>query len=229
MTRYVKAEEGAYNSVIYTDDGSRYFRFSGGTPAWRNNNPGNLTVGDVSRRNNQIGKVIIRRNTFAVFPDKKTGENALIDSPTHVHKNESINELVRIYAPAKDGNNVKVYRKFLHDKTGVLDNKKVKDFTPAEFERLWKAIEQMEGYKEGIIIEVFKITQVHKNKNEICEYKVNEKWITKLECIDLAKQGKLDVIFCISALGHEYVRARPNSSINDNLRRLIVKNPKKKK
>lgn len=229
MRRYVKAEAGVDHTVIYTDDSGRHFRFSGGTPAWRCNNPENLVSGHISRQNGQIGKIRIKKNIFAIFPDKKSGDDALIDSLTQVHQNESIDKLVRIYAPPKDGNNIVKYRKFLHEKTGIYSNKKIKDFTPNEFKKLWQAIEQMEGYKEGIIVEVFEITQVHKNKNGLCGYNVGGKWITKVECINLAKQGKLDVIICISQLGHEYIRARAGSSINENLSHLIVQDHHKEK
>jgi hypothetical protein len=95
---------------------------------------------------------------------------ALIDCLHTTYANASIDNLVKDYAPAKDGNNVKKYKKFLHDETGVYDNnKQVKDFTSDEFDKLWRAIEKIEGYKEGIITEVFPITGVHKNKNEICD------------------------------------------------------------
>ena len=42
MAVYVKAEPGLNHSIIYTDSTGRYFRFSGGSWAWRNHNPGNL-------------------------------------------------------------------------------------------------------------------------------------------------------------------------------------------
>lgn len=54
MARFIKAEAVGH-SVIYTDDNGKYFRFSGGTWAWRNHNPGNVHPGDVSRMNHQIG------------------------------------------------------------------------------------------------------------------------------------------------------------------------------
>lgn len=159
MSRYIKAEEGPNHTVIYGDDAGNFFRFSGGSWAWRNNNPGNCAPGEVSKRNSQIGIA----NGFAVFPDKETGHQALPDCLRTTYRNASIDNLVKGYAPPEDGNKIKIYRKFLHDKTGVYDDKKVKDFTAGEFEKLWKTIEQMERYKVGTIVEVFQITQVHKN------------------------------------------------------------------
>lgn len=230
MSRYIKAEQGAKHSIIYTDDSGRYFRFSGGTWAWRNHNPGNLNPGKVSARNNQIGVAKNGENRLAIFPDKETGHKALLDCLHTTHKNASIDKLIEVYAPASDGNNVKKYTKFLRDKTGVHDDKRVRDFTATEFDKLWRAIEQMEGYKEGTIVEVFEITQVHKDKNAIYDYNVKKKgWVSKSECINLAKQGKLDMVICTSRLGHDYLRVRAGSPINSNLSDLVVKDDKMEK
>lgn len=45
MPHYMEAELGLNHSVIYLDDSGKYFRFSEGTWAWRNHNPGNLVPG----------------------------------------------------------------------------------------------------------------------------------------------------------------------------------------
>ena len=223
---YVKAELGLNSTLLYTDDTGRYFRFSGGTWAWRNHNPGNLFPGKVSSRHNQIGST----GKLAIFPDYETGHLALIDCLQTTYINSSIDHLVTKFAPAKDGNNVKVYRKFLHDKTGVKDDKKVKDFSATEFDKLWRAIEQMEGYRKGTITEVFPVIQVHKNNTGIYDYHVKKKgWVTKPNCISMVEQGILDLIMCTSVLGHIYLRARVGSSINGSLNHLIIKNSNKVK
>jgi hypothetical protein len=226
MSHYIKAEPGTDHTIIYTDESGRYFRFSGGTWAWRNHNPGNLVPGHVSARHNEIGS----SGKFAIFLDYENGHLALLDCLQTTYKNASIDDLVEVYAPAKDGNNIKIYKKFLHEQTGVFDNKKVCDFTSEEFDKLWTAIEKIEGYTEGTIIEVFQIIQVHKDKQGMCEFNVKARgWLSKEECLRLAKVGRLDLIICISAMGHSYLRARPHSSINGSLKRLVVKKPKSNK
>jgi len=223
MARYVKAQLGLHHSVIYADDTGKYFRFSGGTWTWRNHNPGNLVSGKVSKRNNQIGT-----GTFAIFPDDETSRAALIDCLHTTYEKASIDDLVQAYAPEKDGNNVALYTKFLRDKTGISDNKKVKDFTPTEFDKLWRAIEKMEGYKKGTITEVFPIFEVHKDKDGIYGYHVKMKgWVTKQECMALVKKDKLDLVICKSRLGHEYLRARVGSFVNGSLNHMVVKDPKR--
>jgi hypothetical protein len=62
--KYIKAENGTGNAVIYYDDSGKLWLFEGGTRTWRNQNPGNLVVGKYSRKNGMIGKA----GGFAVFP-----------------------------------------------------------------------------------------------------------------------------------------------------------------
>lgn len=224
MTRYIKAELAINNTVIYSDDSGKYFRFSGGTWAWRNHNPGNLVPGKVSARHNQIGST----GKFAIFPDYENGHLALLDSLHTTYKNKTIPQLVKQFAPAKDGNNVEVYTKFLRKKTGVDDNKQVNDFTPEEFDKLWRAIEKIEGSKEGDVIEVFPVIQVHKDSFGIYEYNIKAKgWISKPACLISTKQGELDLHICVSDQGREYLRARKGSSVNGSLEKLVVKDSKK--
>jgi hypothetical protein len=67
IMKYVRAEEGPNNSVIYYDkEGNKLIkhwkRFEGepidqaSTRSWRNNNPGNHVIGDFARRNGAIGE-----------------------------------------------------------------------------------------------------------------------------------------------------------------------------
>ena len=161
---------------------------------------------------------------FAVFPDRESGHRALIDVLTSTFYDKSIDEMVQQYAPPHE-NNTAAYRKYLHTKTGVMDDRKIKDFTPIEFEKLWEAIEQMEGYREGKMIEISPIVQVHKDKKFIIsEYCIKNKgWISKEKCLELAKEGKLDVEICKSKLAVIYLRARANSTIQSKLCSIVEK------
>jgi hypothetical protein len=221
MALFIKAEPGSHNSVIYTDNTGKYFRFSEGTWAWRNHNPGNVTPGKVSKRHGQIGTA----GGFAVFPDRESGHASLIDSLTTTFYNQSIEEMAEDYAPRKE-NNTDAYIKYLRKKTGVTDGRKIKDFTPEEFQKLWQAIEQMEGYKEGKVIEVYPITHVLLDKmHVISSYYIGALgWITKANCIEFSKQGKVDADICISKLNNTYLRARHGSSFQDRFSELVVKN-----
>ena len=74
------------------------------------------------------------------------------------------------FAPPNENNTAR-YKKFLHEVTGVKDNRKINAFTDNEFEKLWQGVEQIEGYKEGSIVQMYKITHARQEKSGcICEY-----------------------------------------------------------
>lgn len=224
MPRFIKAVPGMNHSVIYTDDSGKYFRFSGGTLAWKNHNPGNVHPGHISKKHNQIGICY----KLAVFSDYESGHKALLDVLKITYSNSSIAKMMQNYAPPHE-NNTKKYIKFLHDVTGVKDNKKIKDLTPSEFEKLWQGIEKMEGAKEGTITEVFQVTKVCTNtKGIVSSFCVNEDWISKKQCIKLAKQGIVDLEVCTSHLGNTFLRTSPSTLFQEKLDSIIDKKYKEK-
>ena len=50
MSKFISAEPGPNKTVIYTDSEGKKYEYSKGDRAWRNNNPGNLKSGEVSKR-----------------------------------------------------------------------------------------------------------------------------------------------------------------------------------
>ncbi len=220
MSRFIKAVQGAFHSIVYTDEAGRFFRFSGGTWAWRNHNPGNIVSGSISHRHGQIGFACSSPtgDKFAIFPDDESGHAALIESLQTTFHEKSIPDLVKIYAPPTE-NDIVTYEKHLRSKTGVTDDRAVKDFTSEEFQKLWQAIELIEGYKVGKITEVYQIIAVQENKKRtICRCCIApDQWASKEKCLELAKESKLDVAVCTSRSGHPYMRAIPSSAFQKNL------------
>jgi hypothetical protein len=127
-----------------------------------------------------------------------------------------------VYAPEKE-NKTKKYIVFIRKKTGVKTNKKIKDFSKDEFEKLWRAIEQMEGWgKEGKITPYSlkaEITAVRKDKKgTIQSYQIEGYgWVLKDRAILLTAQGKVDAVIATSPRGNQFLRTRPNTTIVDNL------------
>lgn len=81
----------------------------------------------------------------------------------------------------------------------------------------------MEGYKKGKIEEIYKITHVHDNRQCIYAYYLDSLgWISKDECIKLARKGKLDVVIFTSCLGNTYLRSKPDESLEDNFSHMVV-------
>ncbi len=129
--------------------------------------------------------------------------------------------MIGVFAP-KYENRTKVYLKFLRDRTGVKDSKKIKDFTKEEFEKLWKAIEIMEGFRKGEIkecTEKSKITGVRRDKKRtIIAYLIEPfGWVSKARGVELAGQGKIDAVIAHSRRGNLYLRTRPDKSAANNL------------
>lgn len=213
MNKYIKAIEGPKRSVIYTDSNAKVWIFSGGSRAWRNQNPGNLVPGDISKRNGAIGVA----GRFAVFPSYEKGHAALLDSLKNKHGNKDINSLMKSFAPPKE-NKTKKYIAFIRKKTGIKDSKKIKDFSVTEFEKLWKAIEKMEGWSDlnkGKITEQKqkkKIISVMKDENGIIRYyKIGGLgFINKAEAVKLTEAGEIDAVVVHTYLSEPFLRSRPN-------------------
>jgi hypothetical protein len=106
---------------------------------WRNNNPGNLRGGKGA-----IGK---DKDGFAIFPDLETGRKAQADllRESSLYKGKTIKEMVPIYAPASDGNDVPGYTKDIGDFSGLDINRKIEDLNEQEYEQLMNAIRRREG------------------------------------------------------------------------------------
>ncbi|MBI5888281.1 MAG: hypothetical protein HZB82_06175 [Deltaproteobacteria bacterium] len=78
----------------------------GGTPAWRNNNVGNLKFGTFAKDHGAIGF----NGEFAVFPDMKTGQDAQVARlKTQKFQSKSIDGALKAYAPKEDNNDTEKY------------------------------------------------------------------------------------------------------------------------
>ncbi len=216
MSKYVNAKAGQRNSVIYTDTGGAEFSFEGGNRPWRNQNPGNVKQGKISKSNGSIGTA----GGFAVFPDYQSGHNALIETLRITYANKDIPELMKGYAPPFE-NDTPAYVRFIRKQTGVSGNKKIKDFSVSEFEKLWRAIELMEGWGKSVgkIRSLAKKATVmdvsYDNFGVIERYEIlGYGWVSKDEGIALTQQGKVDAIVATSSHGHLFLRGRPRHAIS---------------
>lgn len=93
---FIRAEKGKGLSVIYhRNDGTKLIK-TGGTPAWRNNNPGNIRFYRFAKENGSIGNA----SGFAIFPDYDTGRRALARLLRgEKYQSLSIFDAVATYAP----------------------------------------------------------------------------------------------------------------------------------
>lgn len=227
-TFYTKAEqgEGKDHSIIYLNGNGKLVRYIAGNWNWRANNRGNVHVGVISKRHNQIG--VINKEyckNLAVFPNHNIGREALIDLLNTFYLDDSIETLAKKYAPKSDHNDPATYAEHLRRATGIYNDTPVRDFTADQFQKLLAGIEHEEGREIGEVIDMYIISKVHKKGNEIYEYFIDELgWISKEQCIEYTKKHKLDTYVVKSKDNNLYVRARIDSSFQIEFEKIIEKN-----
>lgn len=146
--KYVSARDGENNSVIYkAADGTEELH-SGGSRAWRNNNPGNLISAEKS------GLAIGKGGRFAVFPDHDAGFAALKMTLVKNYSDMKLDKVFQKYAPASDKNNPEQYIAQVKKWTGLDSARALKDLDEAELLKFMKAIERAEGWIVGKITPV---------------------------------------------------------------------------
>lgn len=133
--------ENGGNRVVYPESIK-----DGGTPAWRNNNAGNLKYGSFAKSHGAIGF----NGEFAVFPNIKTGEDAQVANlKTEKFQSQSIAGAISIYASREDHNDTEKYIKTVAGWTGMSRDKTLSSMTPQEFDNFVGGIRRYEGAKPG--------------------------------------------------------------------------------
>jgi hypothetical protein len=139
---------GNGSSVTYTNPDGTTTTLSGGSLAWRNNNPGNIIYGPFAQSQGAVGS----NNGFAVFPDAATGNTALNNLlNTQTYQNLSVNGAIARYAPAFE-NNTAAYQSFVTNTLGVSGTTSMSSLSSTQMQALEGAIRQQEGYIPGTVI-----------------------------------------------------------------------------
>lgn len=113
----------------------------------RNNNPGNLEYGDFAKSNGATGS----DGRFAIFPDMKTGENAMANLLMNYAKGgiNTISSIINKWSPGSEkGNNPSSYIDSISKSIGIDPNKPL---TPDELIAVQKAMTYVEGNTKGNI------------------------------------------------------------------------------
>jgi hypothetical protein len=132
--RQVSLPGGTIGIEFFDADGNKLATHVGGDKPWRNNNPGNLKGGK--------GAIGHDERDFAIFPDVETGLKAKADllRQDKRYQGLTIKEMVPIYAPAKDGNDVPRYTKDIGNFSGLEVNRRLDSLSDEEYQRLMQAI-----------------------------------------------------------------------------------------
>lgn len=131
--------------VVYTRADGNGFRRSGGTRAWRNNNPGCLRYSDFTIAQGAIGEA----GGFAVFPNEEIGMKAigtLLKSDKY--RNLTISQAISKYAPPHE-NDTANYNAYLSKITGLSISKKLSELDDNQITKVVKAIRIVEGWRPG--------------------------------------------------------------------------------
>ena len=136
---------GSGSSLTYINADGTTTTLSGGSMAWRDNNPGNLVYNSYTASLGAIGS----NNGFAVFPDAATGTaalTALLNGSTY--QSLSVNAAISRYAPAFE-NNTTAYQAFVTGALGVSGSTPLSSLSQSQMQTLQSAIQQQEGYIPG--------------------------------------------------------------------------------
>ncbi len=145
-----RATAAGKRDVVYTHADGRQYRRTGGTRAWRNQNPGNIRYSEFSRRMGAIGTA----GGFAVFPDEETGMRAISElMRTDTYSKLTIAGAISRYAPPSE-NNTAGYHRRIGELTGLSINRRVSDLNDDEIARIASAIRVIEGWETGTTTEL---------------------------------------------------------------------------
>lgn len=143
---YRVTEHSRTKVTVDRPDGTSETR-TGGSRAWRNNNPGNIRSGSFANRYGAIGEA----GGFAVFPDEETGQNASIALlRTSTYADLSVDQAIARRSPSSE-NDTEHLQGLIHKISGLSGEETVKDLTPSQMEAFVEAIKRTEGWIEGEI------------------------------------------------------------------------------
>lgn len=144
------------HDVVYTCANGNKFVRSGGSRAWRNNNPGCLRYSDFTVSQGAIGEA----GGFAVFPDEETGMKAIsVLLKSDKYNKLTISQAISKYAPPHE-NDTSSYNNNLRKITGLPITKKLIDLDEDQVTNVVKAIRIIEGWHIGNENQITKETSV---------------------------------------------------------------------
>ena len=133
-------------AVIYTNADGIKIKRTGGSAAWRNNNPGNIVKSKFAYANGAIGE----SGRFAIFPDEETGLRATMNLlRSKNYNNLPLRQVYHKWAPSSDGNRPTAYANQVSQMSGVSLDKRINELSDDELHRVARAMQQIEGWTPG--------------------------------------------------------------------------------
>lgn len=198
--------------IFYCDSAGNKYVVSGGSLAWRINNPGLVHCrSHFARRNGSIGSC----GHYAIFSHPEQGHQALSD---WLHSKKYYNSTLHVIA--------KHYQPFASDDyidklvaySELSISTKISSFNKEEFQRLLRAIEKLCGYqtvgneKFEILPKITALIENGEDKKDT--YLIgNSTVLTKCEAIEWIEAHRLDALIVRQANGQVHLRSRPHHQI----------------
>ena len=144
-SKFVSVSYQNKTTIYVHKDGHKVKRI-GGSPAWRNNNPGNIRKSQFAYSAGAIGET----DKWAVFPDEATGLNAVVKLlRSKKYNNLSLSAAISRYAPSKDNNNPIRYANTVSKKTGISTDTVLNTLSDNDLQRIVRAMRDVEGWIVG--------------------------------------------------------------------------------
>jgi hypothetical protein len=198
--------------VFYFDHAGNKYVASGGSLAWRLNNPGLLrSHSHFSRSNNSIGSC----GGYAIFSHPEEGHKALAAwLHTKKYYTSSLRTIGEHYRP----NAPDVFVNELSTLTKIDPDTKIKSLNKQEFDRLLVSIEKLCGYSskgnESFNLLPKIIAKIENDKNMEDTYLIGENIVlSKKEAIEWIQEHRLDGVIVHEQNGSMHLRSRPNHCI----------------
>ena len=139
--------ESGKGYVVYVKKDGTKIKRSGGSNAWRTNNPGNIINSKFASENGAVGAA----GRFAVFPNEEIGLQAIVKllrSKNYVRL--SLRQVYHRWAPKGDGNNnPDRYANTVSKLSGIPLTKTIQELTDDEMMRVARAMQRVEGWTPG--------------------------------------------------------------------------------
>jgi hypothetical protein len=141
---YAYEVDGRPRATMYEFE-DHFEKWIGGSPAWRNNNPGNLRPARAHK--GQIGEAF----GFAVFPDEETGKQAMVEQLKRpLYSGLTLRQAIYVYAPPSE-NPTEKYLAYVVKKSGISEKAILLTLTDAD---LMKIVNAMVSFEHPIVGEI---------------------------------------------------------------------------
>jgi len=145
MSQFISAIYDASTLTVdyINNDGSHLLR-SGGTIAWRFNNPGNIRPAPTNAKT-RIGIGKTKSGAFAIFPSYEVGKQEKRALLRRKYNKYTIPQAMEIYAPRSE-NDTDAYTAHILKRTGLPKDKPLSDFSDEQLDSMMSSMEEREGF-----------------------------------------------------------------------------------